>query len=210
MENFEADDSSDDNSTCSRSEGGSSVTNSSGSSVDPSISMKSSSTTAIEKSFKIPAPLKKKVRRTKAQIEIDLALKDALKLYDKSNQKTDAAKSKTVSSAALSTTTSDSTITVGEETFSLQAARTQWSTKEQMDLILSYKTWEEQAKLSQSKKLIPISKLWLIHIPILMGKKFGRVRPTPNNILANSPYQYKWLAIRKKVSNFTEKLEIFL
>ena len=35
-----------------------------------------------------------------------------------------------------------------------------------------------------------------------MGKSFGRVRATPNNLLANSPYQAKWLAIRKKVSDY--------
>jgi hypothetical protein len=35
-----------------------------------------------------------------------------------------------------------------------------------------------------------------------MGNSFGRVRVTPNNLLANSPYQSKCLAIRKKVSDF--------
>ena len=35
-----------------------------------------------------------------------------------------------------------------------------------------------------------------------MGKNFGRVRATPNNVLASSPYQSKWLAIRKKVSDY--------
>ena len=77
-----------------------------------------------------------------------------------------------------------------------------WSTTEQLDLITSYKNWDDGAKQSQSKKLIPISKLSLIHIPNLMGKKFGRVLATPNNLLASSPYQSKWLAIRKKVSDY--------
>ena len=35
-----------------------------------------------------------------------------------------------------------------------------------------------------------------------MGMNFGRVRATPNHTLANSPYQSKWLAIRKKVSDY--------
>ena len=56
--------------------------------------------------------------------------------------------------------------------------------------------------MSQNKKLIPISELWLTHIPHLMGKGFGRVRATPNNVLANSPYQFKWMGIRKKVSDY--------
>ena len=71
-----------------------------------------------------------------------------------------------------------------------------------MDLIWCYRSWEDGAKLSQNMKLIPISKLWLIHIPNLMGKRFGRVRATPNNVLANSPYQSKWMGIRKKVSDY--------
>ena len=35
-----------------------------------------------------------------------------------------------------------------------------------------------------------------------MGKRFGRVRATPNNVLANSPYQSKWMGIRKKVNDY--------
>ena len=77
-----------------------------------------------------------------------------------------------------------------------------WSTTEQLDLITSYKAWDDGAKLSQSKKLILISKLWLVHIADLMGKKFGRVYATPNNFLASSPYQSKWIAIRRKVSDY--------
>ena len=111
-------------------------------------------------------------------------------------------KQKTSKSAEDATTSTGAVIKIGEHTYPLLAARSMWSTTEQMDLITSYKTWDDGTKLSQSKKLIPISKLWLSHIPDLMGKKFGRVRATPNNLLASSPYQSKWIAIRRKVSDY--------
>lgn len=95
---------------------------------------------------------------------MDEAAKDARQLVN--NAAATTTKSKAVVSTASSTTTVESTIKIGEDTFALQAARTIWSTREQMDLIWSYKIWKEKAKLSQSKKLIPISKLWSEHIPI--------------------------------------------
>jgi hypothetical protein len=196
LTNFQSDDSSDDSSTCCGSGSDSSVTN--------SMSRNSSSSVVVshEESFRTPAPEKKKIRRTNAQIQADKAAKEALKLVNGTTGKKSGAKPKSVSSSAQSSiSAAESTINIDDEVYTLQAARTIWSTDEQMDLLWSYKTWEDGAKMSQNKKLIPINKLWLTHIPKLMGKKFGRVRPTPNNVLANSPYQYKWLAIRKKVSD---------
>lgn len=71
-----------------------------------------------------------------------------------------------------------------------------------MDLIKAFKNWDEQAKACQSKKLCSLSKLWLVHMPFLMGKSLGRVRECPKKQLASSPYQSKWLVLRKKVRDY--------
>ena len=72
-------------------------------------------------------------------------------------------------------------IEISGTSFPVQAARTNWSVPEQIALISAYKSWDDSSKISQSKKLMPISKIWLVQIPALMGKSFGRVRATPNN-----------------------------
>ena len=202
-----SDDSSDDSSTCFGSENESSASKSFGADTESSISSKSihSAGLSLEASFTTPVPAtaKKKIRRTNAQIQADTAAKAALKLIDNdviSNKKSiPNAKSKATLKTVPQTVT-ETTIAIGDVTFPLQTARTVWTTKEQLDLIWCYRSWEDGAKLSQNKKLIPISKLWLTHIPHLMGKRFGRERTTPNNVLANSPYQSKWMG--KKVSDY--------
>ena len=50
---------------------------------------------------------------------------------------------------------------------------------------------------SQDKKLVQISKMWLVEIPALMGKDYGKVRLTPSNNMGSSPYKSKWQDIRK-------------
>ena len=57
-------------------------------------------------------------------------------------------------------------------------------------------------KTSQSKKLCSLSKVWLVKIPLLMGNSFGKVRSSPKDQLANSPYQSKWILLRRKVSDY--------
>ena len=57
-------------------------------------------------------------------------------------------------------------------------------------------------KTSQSKKLCSLSKVWLVNIPVLMGKSFGKVRASPKDQLSNSPYQSKWILLRRKVSDY--------
>ena len=170
-----------------------------GESSNNSISSRESSVMVItesQESLKTPEPsTKKKIRRTNAQIEADKIQKSA-ELQQKSQSKA-AAKTKS------ETKTDPQVLTeVNGVSFTVQTARSAWSTAEQIALITAYKNWEESSRTSQNKKLCPISKLWLVHIPTLMGKSFGRVRVTPNNLLASSPYQSKWLAIRKKVSDF--------
>lgn len=206
-----SDDSSDEGSTCFLSENESSSSKSLSGDLASSVSSRSIHAVEIsfESSFSTPVPgtVKKKIRRTNVQIQADAAAKAAMKLIDsgiisdkKSNPNT---KSKaTMKPVPQSTKVTETTIIIGDVTFPLQTARTVWTTKEQMDLIWCYRSWEDGAKLSQNKKLIPINKLWLTHIPNLMGKRFGRVRATPNNVLANSPYQSKWLGIRQKVSDY--------
>ena len=207
-----SDDSSDDSTTCFGSESGGSEKSISKLHIDDlesSVTGTIVTSTALsdETSFFTPIIAKKKVRRTNAQIQSDTAAKTAEKLtrsnvtesQPKITSKVKSVKSK---SAPVITSAVESTIVIGDLTFPLQTARSVWSTTEQMDLIKSYKSWENDSKKSQNKKLIPISKLWLVHIPCLMGKNFGRVRATPNNVLASSPYQSKWLAIRKKVSDY--------
>ena len=200
----EDDDSTVDSSTCFGFESGRSSRNDEDQSQSYEISQSSSSSN-VEISFLTPTPLKKKIRRTNAQIQSDNAAKAAessSRTTISENKLVPVTKAKITKSAEDATTSAGAFITIGEHTYPLLAPRSMWSTTEQMDLITSYKIWDDGAKLSQSKKLIPISKLWLLHIPNLMGKKFGRVRATPNNLLASSPYQSKWLAIRKKVSNY--------
>ena len=206
-----SDDSSDDSSMCFGSEFGGSEKSISKLHIDnleSSVTGTSVTSTALsdETSFFTPIIAKKKVRKTNAQIQSDTAAETAEKLtrsnvtesQPKVTSKVKSVKSK---SAPVITSAVESTIVIGDSTFPLQTARSVWSTTEQMDSIKSYKSWENDSKKSQNKKLIPISKLWLVHIPCLMGKNFGRVRATPNNVLASSPYQSKWLAIRKKVSD---------
>ena len=210
--NFLSDDSSDDSSTCFGSESGGSEKSMSMPHIDvleSTVTSTSASSTAPsgEASFFTPVVTKKKIRRTNAQIQADTAAETAEKMIRCNTTVTQSnvtSKSKSVKSksAPVISSTTESTIVIGDTTFPLQTARSVWSTAEQIDLIKSYKSWEIDSKKSQNKKLIPISKLWLVHIPCLMGKNFGRVRATPNNTLANSPYQSKWLAIRKKVSDY--------
>lgn len=66
----------------------------------------------------------------------------------------------------------------------------------------AYKKWDNMTKTSQSKKLCSLSKIWLVNIPVLMGKSFGKVRTSPKDQLANSPYQSKWILLRRKVSDY--------
>ena len=200
----EDDESSVDSSTCFEFESGRSSRTDEDRSQNYETSQISSSSN-VQISFLTPTPLKKKVRRTNAQIHSDKAAKAAESLRKTAisdNKSVPVTKTKTSKCAEDTTTSSVAVISIGENTYPLLAARSMWSTTEQLDLITSYKNWDDGAKLSQSKKLIPISKLWLIHIPNLMGKKFGRVRATPNNLLASSPYQSKWIAIRRKVSDY--------
>ena len=207
-----SDDSSDDSSTCFGSESYGSEKSISKLHIDDlesSVTGTSVTSTAIsdETSFFTPIITKKKVRRTNAQIQSDTAAETAEKLTrtnatESQPNVTTKVKSVKSKSAPVITSAVESTIVIGDLTFPLQTARSVWSTTEQIDLIKSYKSWENDSKKSQNKKLIPISKLWLVHIPCLMGKNFGRVRATPNNVLASSPYQSKWLAIRKKVSDY--------
>ena len=42
---------------------------------------------------------------------------------------------------------------------------------------------------SQDKKLVQISKMWLVEISALMGKDYGKVRLTPSNNMGSSPYK---------------------
>lgn len=149
-------------------------------------------------SFTTPEPsTKKKIRRTNAQIKADKLSRSAEQL-SKSESKIEA----------KSTSKSDAKsepqilIEVNGVSFPVQTARSAWSTVEQISLVTAFKDWDDSTRMSQNKKLCPISKLWLVHIPTLMGKSFGRVRATPNNLLASSPYQSKWDAIRKKVSDY--------
>lgn len=206
-----SDDSSDECSTGFGYENESSTSKSLSADLESSLSSRSIHSTEIlfETSFTTPVPrtVKKKIRRTNVQIQADTAAKAAMKLIDddlisdkKSNRNE---KSKASLKPVLKTSkVNEITIEIGDSSFPLQTARSVWTTKEQIDLIWCYRSWEDGAKLSQNKKLIPISKLWLTHIPNLMGKRFGRVRATPNNVLANSPYQSKWMGIRKKVSHY--------
>jgi hypothetical protein len=182
---------------------------------DSSITSSGSSKTSTRESPEItiesyqtpgPSTKKKVVRRTNAQIQLD-----NMKKMSEKSAKMEAKKvpKPTTSSVAKSEIKTDikidstpSTIEINGVTFPVQLARSNWSVAEQLALITAYKSWDDSTKNSQCKKLMPISKIWLIHIPALMGNSFGRVRVTPNNLLANSPYQSKWLAIRKKVSDF--------
>ena len=44
--------------------------------------------------------------------------------------------------------------------------------------------------------------MWLVEIPALMGKDFGKVRLTPSNSLGSSLHKAKWQDIRKKVGDY--------
>ena len=57
-------------------------------------------------------------------------------------------------------------------------------------------------KTSESKKLCSLSKVWLVNIPLLMGNSIGKVRYSPKDQLANSPYQSKWILLRRKVIDY--------
>lgn len=167
-------------------------------SIAPSRST-SSSITIEDVSFLSPALSAKKkfVRRTNLQIQADQALKTAAKVtkVPKSSKAESKSESDVKSAAATS-------VTINCEMFPVQAAKSVWTTGETMELIRAFKNWDDQAKASQSKKLCSLSKLWLVHIPFLMGKSFGRVRACPKEQLASSPYQSKWLVLRKKVSDY--------
>lgn len=86
--------------------------------------------------------------------------------------------------------------------YEVQPSRSNWTVDEQLSLIRSYKKWEMACEKSQDKKLVQISKMWLVEIPALMGKDYGKVRLTPSNNMGSSPYKSKWQDIRKKVSDY--------
>lgn len=125
-----------------------------------SSSSNSAVKTSDESSFTTPAAIKKKTRRTNAQIKADLVKKGAV---NSQTSNTEQKKSKSKPKTVASTTYPNETIDIGEKSYPLQPARTLWSTAEQLDLIWSYKKWEDEAKLSQCKKLIPVNKL----IPVI-------------------------------------------
>jgi hypothetical protein len=81
INNRQTDDSSDDGGS-ERSDSSATNSMSSKNGVNKSISRNIASSVAIsnEESFRTPAPAKKKIRRTNAQIQADTAAKDALKL----------------------------------------------------------------------------------------------------------------------------------
>ena len=162
-------------------------------------SRSTSSVTIDDVSFLTPIPSVKKkvVRRTNLQIQADQALKTAAKLVKVSKSSKPESKSESEVKSAASTS-----VTINGEVFPVQAAKSVWTTGETMDLIRAFKNWDDQAKASQNKKLCSLSKLWLVHIPYLMGKSFGRIRACPKEQLASSPYQSKWLVLRKKVSDY--------
>ena len=159
----------------------------------------SSSIKTEDVSFLTPVPSAKKkvVRRTNLQIQADQALKTAAKVTKVPKSSKSESKSESDVKYAAATT-----VTINGEVFPVQAAKSVWTTGETMELIRAFKNWDDQAKASQSKKLCSLSKLWLVHIPFLMGKSFGRVRACPKEQLASSPYQSKWLVLRKKVSDY--------
>ena len=152
---------------------------------------------SIVSSYTTPLVAKKKVvRRTNAQIEIDAATKKAASVAKAElNVSRDALKrSEAVAEVAFTE--------LKVRKYSVQLTRSNWTVAEQICLINCYRKWEQICEKSQDKKLIQISKMWLIEIPALMGKDFGKVRLTPSNSLGSSPYKAKWQDIRKKVSDY--------
>ena len=118
----------------------------------------------------MPSAKKKVERRTNLQIQADQALKIAAKVtkVPKSSKSESKSESDVESTAATS-------VTINGEMYPVQATKSVWTTGETMELIRAFKNWDDQAKASQSKKLCSLSKLWLVHIPFLMDKRFGRV-----------------------------------
>ena len=174
-----------------------SITRSIKSFATPSFFDERAATVSIVSSHTTPLVAKKKVvRRTNAQIEIDAATKKAASVAKAElNASRDALrKSEAVAEVAF-------TELKGRK-YSVQLTRSNWTVAEQICLINCYRKWEQICEKSQDKKLIQISKMWLIEIPALMGKDFGKVRLTPSNSLGSSPYKAKWQDIRKKVSDY--------
>ena len=148
-------------------------------------------------SYATPVTAKKKVfRRTNAQIVADTAEKNAIKTASAEfSASKEAAKKK--AEIPVETFTE-----LKGKKHAVQISRSNWSVEEQICLIRCYREWEVMCEKSQDKKLIQISKMWLVEIPALMAKDFGRVRLTPSNSVGSSPYKSKWQDIRKKVSDF--------
>lgn len=147
--------------------------------------------------FTTPVATKKKViRRTNAQIQADSTLKKA------------AAAKKSELNAAIESAKKkvepqqESFIELKGKRYEVQPSRTNWTVEEQVSLIRCYKKWEAACEKSQDKKLVQVSKMWLVEIPALMGKDYGKVRLTPSNNMGSSPYKSKWQDIRKKVSDY--------
>jgi lipopolysaccharide export system protein LptC len=162
-------------------------------STESSVSSLLDTTKSSSSTFETPLQIPKKqvVCGTNAQILADnLAKAEAKKMKQdqifesfKSNAKTVETKVKQdtkvkTEDAKVKTETAATTIDIQGTTFPVQQARSNWSLKEQIALIDAYKTWDESTKNSLSKKLMSISRIWLIHIPTIMGKSFGRVRVT--------------------------------
>ena len=148
-------------------------------------------------SYATPVTAKKKViRRTNAQIVADTIVKNAVKsAKSEVTAAKESAKKKPESSV-------DTFVELKGKKHAVQPSRSNWSIEEQICLIKCYKKREVSCEKSQDKKLIQITKMWLVEIPSLMGNDFGRVRLTPSNSMGSSPYKSKWQDIRKKVSDF--------
>ena len=109
------------------------------------IASASSTSPSNEASFFTSVVTKKKIRRTNAQIQAGTAAETTEKMIRCNTTVTQSnvtSKSKSVKSksAPVITSTTESTIVIGDKTFPLQTALSVWSTAEQIDLIKSYKS----------------------------------------------------------------------
>jgi hypothetical protein len=159
-----ADHDSDDDSTSSSDSG-------SGRSVTVAVSVEKSPPEASCSSFTSPVAAKKKVfRRTNAQIEVDTATKQAALAT-----KAALSASKESLKRKVDVLSEEASILVKDTKFSVQQTRSNWSIEEQICLIKSYRKREIACEKSQDKKLLQVSKMWLVEIPWLMGKEYGKV-----------------------------------
>ena len=135
-------------------------------------------------SYATPVTAKKKVfRRTNAQIVADTAQKSAIK--------TASAEAAALKEAARrkAEIPLETFLELKGKKHAVQISRSNWSVEEQICLIRCYRKWEVSCEKSQDKKLIQISKMWLVEIPALMAKDFGRVRLIQSNAVVSSPYK---------------------